>query len=97
MSKLNVLFNKYIDHSESDYQKLSGKVLEIYRENMSILEEKFPESEITIRTKSQLEKFERKKKEKEKNDTIGTILGIAFVIVFIAVYFILEKFGIISK
>lgn len=97
MSKLNVLFNKYIDHSESDYQQLSGKVLEIYRENMSILEEKFPESEITIRTKSQLEKFERKKKEKEKNDTIGTILGIAFVIVFIAVYFILEKFGIISK
>lgn len=97
MSKLNVLFNKYIDHSESDYQQLSGKVLEIYRENMSILEEKFPESEITIRTKSQLEKFERKKKEKEKNDTIGTILGIAFVIVFFAVYFILEKFGIISK
>ncbi len=97
MSKLNVLFNKYIDHSESDYQQLSGKVLEIYRENRSILEEKFPESEITIRTKSQLEKFERKKKEKEKNDTIGTILGIAFVIVFFAVYFILEKFGIISK
>ncbi|MDE6459111.1 MAG: hypothetical protein K2L31_11025 [Muribaculum sp.] len=97
MSKLNVLFNKYIDHSESDYQQLSGKVLEIYRENRSIIEEKFPESEITIRTKSQLEKFERKKKEKEKNDTIGTILGIAFVIVFFAVYFILEKFGIISK
>lgn len=97
MSELNVLFNRYIDHSDNDYQTLSGKVLEIYRENLAILEEKFPESETTIRTKAQLEKFERKKKEKDKNDRIASIIGAVFIIAFFAAYFLLEKFGIISK
>ena len=97
MSELNVLFNRYIDHSDNDYQTLSGKVLEIYRENLAILEEKFPESETTIRTKAQLEKFERKKKEKDKRETALTIKWILILIVVVVACFILEKLGIITR
>lgn len=79
-SELAMLFNKYFNHSEEGYEELSDKVLEIYRENIAILDEKFPDSETAKRSRLQLERLDGKKKEKDKRETALTIKWILLLV-----------------
>ncbi|MDE6206128.1 MAG: hypothetical protein K2F66_08420 [Duncaniella sp.] len=95
--KLNQLFKKYHNHSDDDYKKLRMNILNIYEENVSILEIHFSYLKITnlaITKFQELKKYieEEKREERLHFIILCTILGLSY-----AVYFILKYFGIINE
>lgn len=89
VSECYTLFNKYSNYSDEDYVPLSDKIHDVFKDNITFLEENYPEESITERARSLFNKIDKKYKMKSIKNIVEWIVIISLAI---GSYFFLWKY-----
>lgn len=80
VSECYTLFNKYSNYSDEDYVPLSDKIHDVFKDNITFLEENYPEEGITERARSLFNKIDKKYKMKSIKNIVEWIVIISLAI-----------------